>query len=60
VHIVRGLIANGRIWETGAKAPGLVNAILSPDCPVSAALTQADKAALKKLAEEAQASASKK
>jgi hypothetical protein len=36
-----------------AKATGLVEAILKPDCPVSAALTEADKAALKKIAKEA-------
>jgi uncharacterized protein YjbI with pentapeptide repeats len=54
-YIARGLIAYGRIKDTGAQAPGLVEAILKPDCPVSAALTEADKAALKKLAREAQA-----
>jgi hypothetical protein len=32
-----------------AKAPDLVKAILKPDCPVSAALTEADKAALKRI-----------
>jgi hypothetical protein len=52
VYIVRGLIANGRIKRTGAEAPGLVDAILKPDCPVSAALTEADKAALNKIATE--------
>jgi uncharacterized protein YjbI with pentapeptide repeats len=58
-YIVRGLIANGRIEGTGGQAHGLVEAILKPDCPVSAALTDADKAALKKLA-KAQAPASNK
>jgi uncharacterized protein YjbI with pentapeptide repeats len=53
LYVVRGLIRNGRIWETGAQAPGLVEAILKPDCPVSATLTEADKAALKKVAKEA-------
>ena len=53
LYIVRGLIANGRINDTRAKATGLVEAILKPDCPVSAALTNADKAALKKIAKEA-------
>jgi hypothetical protein len=52
-YIVRGLIANDRIEDTGAEAPGLVEAILKPDCPVSAALTEADKAALIKIAKEA-------
>jgi uncharacterized protein YjbI with pentapeptide repeats len=58
-YIVRGLIpndgiiANDRIKDTSAQAPGLVEAILKPDCPVSAALTEADKAALKRIAKEA-------
>jgi hypothetical protein len=30
LYIVRGLIANDRIKETRAKAPGLVDAIVSP------------------------------
>jgi Pentapeptide repeats (8 copies) len=50
-YIVRGLVTNGRIKDTGAQAPGLVEAIVSPkvahDCPVSAALTEADKVARK-------------
>ncbi len=52
-YILRGLIANHRIEATEAKAAGLVDAILKPECPVSAALTEADKAALKKLAKVA-------
>ena len=39
--------------DTGAEAPRLVEAILSADCPASAALNEADKAALKQLAKEA-------
>jgi hypothetical protein len=58
-YIVRGIIDSDRITDTGAQAPGLVEAILKPECPVFAALTDADKAALKKLAEEAHAPASK-
>jgi uncharacterized protein YjbI with pentapeptide repeats len=54
-HIVRGLVANGRIMETGAQAPVLVEAILKPDCPVSAALTEADKVALEEIAKDAKA-----
>jgi hypothetical protein len=53
VYIVRGLIANNRINITGPQASGLVEAILKPDCPVFAALTEADKAALKRIAREA-------
>jgi uncharacterized protein YjbI with pentapeptide repeats len=52
-YIVRGLWVNGRIKDTGDLAPCLVEAILKPDCPVSAALTDFDKAALKKIAKEA-------
>ena len=52
-YILRGLIANHRIEATDAKAAGLVDAILKPECPVSAALAEADKAALKKLAKVA-------
>jgi Pentapeptide repeats (8 copies) len=59
-YIVRGIIANDRFKDTGAQAPGLVEAILKPDCPVSAALTDADKAALKKLAKDMQPSESHK
>jgi hypothetical protein len=44
----------GLVENLGAQAPGLVDAILKPDCPVSADLTDADKAALKRLAKEAQ------
>jgi uncharacterized protein YjbI with pentapeptide repeats len=53
LYIVRGLLANDRIKDARAKAPDLVEAILSKDCPVSAALTDADKAALTKIAKEA-------
>ena len=56
---MRGLIANDRIKDTGAEAPGLVEAILKQDCPVSVALTEVDKAALNKLAKEAPAPESK-
>jgi hypothetical protein len=52
-YVVRGLIANERIKDTGAEAPGLVAAILDSKCPVSAALTDADKAALNRIAREA-------
>jgi hypothetical protein len=50
--IARGLIASRRIKETGAQAPGLVDVILKTDCPVSAALTEADRTQLTKLIAE--------
>ncbi|WP_162180404.1 pentapeptide repeat-containing protein [Methylocapsa aurea] len=51
LSIVRGLVKNGRIGDTGSQAATLVEAIVHPkdrrECPVSAVLTKADKAALK-------------
>ncbi|MGH6847504.1 MAG: pentapeptide repeat-containing protein [Methylocella sp.] len=58
-YVVRGLSAYGRIKDTGGRAAELVDAILKPDCPVSAALTDADKAALGRHAKEARGGASK-
>ncbi len=52
-YTVRGLVWNDHIKDTGAQAPGLVEAILDPKCPVSADLTEDDKAALKGIAKEA-------
>lgn len=51
-YILRGLIKNGRIAATGAKADDLVGVILGGSCPVVDLLTQADKMALQKLAKE--------
>jgi Pentapeptide repeats (8 copies) len=55
VYVVRGLLKQGSgvITNAGARAPGLVEAILKPECPVSAALTDTDKADLKRIAKEA-------
>jgi hypothetical protein len=53
VYIVRGFIANDRILEMGAEAPGFVEAILKPDCLVSAVLTEADRSALNRMAKAA-------
>jgi uncharacterized protein YjbI with pentapeptide repeats len=58
-YIVRGLILNDRIAETGPFAPRLIESILAPDCPASAALTKHDGAKLRTLAKEAQPSESK-
>jgi hypothetical protein len=52
-YVVRGLVSYERIKDTGVEAERLVEVILKPDCPVSAALTETDKAALKKIAKEA-------
>ncbi len=44
--IVRGLARSRRIDDAGPFAPGVVESILVPDCPVFATLTQADRQAL--------------
>jgi hypothetical protein len=48
-----------RIYEAGPFAPDLINTILGPKCPVSAELTDQDKADLRKLANDLRASESK-
>ena len=58
-YIVRGLVDTRRISHAGPFAPGLIEDILAPGCPVSTSLTEQDKANLRKLAKEAQLSASK-
>ncbi|MGH6842605.1 MAG: pentapeptide repeat-containing protein [Methylocella sp.] len=45
-----------RILEAGPFAQDLIESILAPDCPVSGTLTEQDKAELRELAKEAQAS----
>jgi uncharacterized protein YjbI with pentapeptide repeats len=45
IHILRGVTQNGRLIATRREAPALVDAIMSPRCPVSAALTEDDRAA---------------
>jgi hypothetical protein len=47
IHILRGVLANGRIDALGAEAPALATRILSKDCPVSPTLTEDDKARLR-------------
>jgi uncharacterized protein YjbI with pentapeptide repeats len=59
LYIVRGLVSNDRIKDTGIQAPALVDAILKTECPVFAYLTDADKAVLKTLKTEARARESK-
>ena len=48
VYVLRGVAYPlvGRLTATGSGASGLVDFIMSKDCPVSALLTDADKAAL--------------
>jgi uncharacterized protein YjbI with pentapeptide repeats len=56
IHILRGTPTNipGRLAEAGHEAPALVDFIMSKDCPVSAALTDDDKAKLLKIKQDAE------
>jgi len=49
---LHGLIYYELLSATGLEAPLLVNFIMSKDCPVSAALTEDDKAKLLEIKEE--------
>jgi hypothetical protein len=56
IDILRGLLHNGRTGQlaaVGPAAPALVDFILNKDCPVSASLTDADKAQLLRIKQEA-------
>ncbi len=53
-HILRGVISNGQLFATGREAPALVDFIMSKDCPVSASLTEDDKARLLKIKQDAE------
>jgi hypothetical protein len=51
IYVLRGLLRSAplgedRFLETGAEMPALAKRITSPECPVSAALTDADKNAI--------------
>ncbi len=54
-YVVRGLLRqyDGRLTATGPEAPALIDFIMSKDCPVSASLTEADKADLLRIKREA-------
>jgi hypothetical protein len=51
-YVLRGLMRE-RLGVTGPEAPALVDFILSKDCPVSASLTDADKANLLRIKQDA-------
>jgi len=51
--VLRGLLSSDRFSETGAEMPALAKRITSPECPVSTALTDADKSALAEAAKRA-------
>ena len=46
VYILRGMIKSKWFYRTGGEAPALVDFIMSKDCPLSASLTDDDKATL--------------
>jgi hypothetical protein len=46
IDVLRGLLRSNRLLQTGAEMPALGKRITSPECPVSAALTAADKTAI--------------
>ncbi len=46
VYILRGIFASARLANTAREASALVDFIMSPKCPVSASLTDDDKAKL--------------
>jgi uncharacterized protein YjbI with pentapeptide repeats len=58
IYVLRGLLLvhSDRLFKTGAEMPALAKRITSPECPVSAALTDADKTAIARAAQEAVAS----
>ena len=51
--MLRGLLASGRLLKTVAEMPALAKRITSPECPVSTALTDADKTAIAEAAKTA-------
>jgi uncharacterized protein YjbI with pentapeptide repeats len=58
IHILRGLHGvagyRGQLFKTGREAPALIDFIMSKDCPVSASLTDDDKAKLLEIKQEAE------
>ena len=56
IYVLRGLLRSGRFLQTGAEMPALAKRITSPECPVSTALTDADKTAIAAAAKTAVAS----
>jgi hypothetical protein len=46
IYVLRGLLSSNRFVETGTEMPALAKRITSRECPVSMALTDADKAAI--------------
>ncbi len=53
IYVLRGLLSSERFVQTGTEMPALAKRIMSPEYPVSAALTAADKSAIAEAAERA-------
>ena len=53
IYVLRGLMRFGPLLKTGAEMPALAKRITSPECPISTALTDADKTAIAAAAKEA-------
>jgi hypothetical protein len=53
IHILRGLGLD-RLEETGPNVPALVESVMRKDCPVSASLTDDDKAKLLNIKQDAE------
>jgi hypothetical protein len=54
VYAIRGIDSswNNRIADAGPEAPALIDFIMSKDCPVSASLTEADRAMLLRIKQD--------
>jgi hypothetical protein len=53
IHIWRGVFEHRGLGESGPETPALADFIMSKDCPVSASLTEDDKARLVRIKQEA-------
>jgi hypothetical protein len=54
IQTLHAAMKSGQLAETGAEASGLVDYIMSKDCPVSASLTEDDKAKLRQIKQDAE------
>lgn len=52
IHVLRGVLSNGRFTAAGAQAPALAERIQSNACPASRALTENDKSNLRDVRNE--------
>jgi hypothetical protein len=57
IDVLHGLLGSSRFLQAGGEMPVLAKRIASAECPVSAALTEADKGALATASKDAVASA---